>query len=504
MYKNVVEYLLNSANKYPNKVAFQDKDTCLTYEQVKEKSIRIGDNIEEIIGGEVRKPIVVHMEKSVNMLCAFLGIAYSGNFYIPIDVKMPLQRMKKIIETLKPELIISNSQEDKMFDSIKVINYSNLIKEPTSDNYQPGYRRILDIDPLYVLFTSGSTGDPKGVTITNRGVIDYTEWLSEKFSFNEKTIFGNQAPFYFDNSILDIYSTLKNGSKLVIIPELLFTFSYKLCEFINENDINTIFWVPSALISVANSGALANSRLDKLEKVLFCGEVMPNKQLNIWRNSYPNILYANLYGPTEITDVCSYYIVDREFSDDEPLPIGQACENMEIIVLNENDKLVKNGEAGELCVRGCGVSLGYYNNKDKSSKAFVQNPLNNHYQDIIYRTGDIVKYNQQGELIYLNRKDFQIKKNGFRIELGEIETIAMSMDGIDICCALFDEETNKILLFVKSNSELTEKQVYFFLKERIPSYMLPDKIDLLKDIPFNDNGKIDKNRIKKDWIHNKN
>ena len=276
--------------------------------------------------------------------------------------------------------------------------------------------QILDVDPLYVLFTSGSTGTPKGVIISHRSVIDYTEWLSDTFNFNETTVFGNQAPFYFDNSILDIYSVLKNGSKMVIIPETYFSFPRKLLNFINERKINTLFWVPSALIGLANSGQLKEIRLDHIKKVLFCGEVMPNKHLNIWRKEYPDIQYANLYGPTEITDVCSYYIIDRDFKDEEPLPIGKACRNTEIIVLNENNQKVKGEERGELCVRGICLSKGYLGDFTKTDTAFVQNPLNGRYYEKIYRTGDIVKYNQFGELIYLCRKDYQIKHQGYRIE----------------------------------------------------------------------------------------
>lgn len=226
---------------------------------------------------------------------------------------------------------------------------------------------------------------------------------------------------------------------------------------------------------------------------------MPVKPLNEWRRHLPHLLYANLYGPTEITDVCSYYIVDREFEEVESLPIGKACRNTEIIVLNEQDQLVKTDEAGELCVRGSCLSLGYYGQTEKSASVFVQNPLNNKYRDLIYRTGDIVKYNERGEIIYLCRKDSQIKYQGHRIELGEIDSAGYSIDGIRQACAIYDGK--QIVFYCSTTKALSEKEIYGELKIKLPQYMMPKRIHILEDIPLNVNGKIDRvwlNKINKE------
>ena len=284
---------------------------------------------------------------------------------------------------------------------------------------------------------------------------------------------------------------------MVIIPENKFVFPNLLLDYINKKKINTIFWVPSALIAVANSGVLEGKKLADLKKVLFCGEVMPNKQLNIWRKYNPQCIYANLYGPTEITDVCSYYIVDREFKDEEPLPIGKACENTGIMVLNDNNALVNTEEIGELCVRGCCLAMGYYGNYNKTSQAFVQNPLNDKYRDFIYRTGDLVKYNSEGEIIYIGRKDFQIKHQGHRIELGEIEAVVAALNNIKQSCAIYDEKKKKIILFVTADNGVTEKEIYQQIKKKLPHYMLPSKIKIIEEMPFNINGKIDRSKLKK-------
>lgn len=504
MITNVTQWLDATAKKYPDKIAFMDECKSLTFDEIRMNAMAVAEQIMHL--GLRKEPIAVAMRKSVDSIIAFLAIAYSGNFYTVIDVDMPKSRVEKIFEVLQPKLIVSRSDGLEECgiakgESVLLLDDMDMSHGPMSEiDVLARAKQTCDTDLLYVLFTSGSTGLPKGVTICHRSVFDYITWVEEKFSVTENDSFGNQAPFYFDNSVLDIYTCIKTGASLAIIPKVLFSQPARLLEYVKEKRINSIFWVPSALVLVANLHALKKAGLDgTLKRVLFAGEVMPAKQLNIWRHYIPNATYANLYGPTEITVDCTCYIVNREFADDEPIPIGTAADNTDILVLNAQNQLVEKGEIGELCVRGTSLSLGYYNNPEKTKDVFVQNPLNDKYMDLIYRTGDLVKYNEYGEIIYVSRKDSQIKHMGHRIELGEIETSASSVPNVMSCCCVYDRQRSKIILAFSGDAE--EASIKECLAHALPEYMIPSKYVRLHAMPLNANGKIDRTKVEEMIFH---
>jgi len=506
---NILTYLKKSSRQYPNKVCIGDRSGTYTFRQLEQQAMTIGMAVMQTLSRQYRQPIPVFMEKSIDAVASFLGIVFSGNHYVPLDIQSPEKRLKQIVETLNAPCIVTDEKHISHLKevglTIPLLSIDSLeeIEIVPNTTFEDQQRRIISSDPLYVLFTSGTTGIPKGVVITHRSVIDYTEWLSDTFYFSETTVFANQAPFYFDNSILDIYSTLKHGGTLWLVPEEKYMFPQQLLTYLTEKNVNTIFWVPSALTLVANSGIFKSYSADALpplEKILFCGEVMHNKPLNSWRAAFPSALYANLYGPTEITDVCCYYIIDRPFNDNESLPIGAACENTEILVLNSENRPVQDDEIGELCVRGESLSLGYYGDAQKTNAVFVQNPLNNSYRDLIYRTGDLVRYNQKNELIFMGRKDYQIKHMGHRIELGEIESMAASLSLISTCCALYNEAEQKIILVCVCSGPGDEKEIYMSLKDLLPIYMVPQRIIITDALPLNANGKIDRKKVQQELI----
>ena len=381
-----------------------------------------------------------------------------------------------------------NGSEDMMLLSFED-GINEAIDQETLDDLRA---HMIDSDPAYILFTSGSTGKPKGTVVSHRSVISYINWVTEEFAFDHDTVFGSQTPLYFSMSVTDFYSTLKCGCTYCIIPKSLFMFPLNLIEFLNEKKINTIYWVPTAISILANWKAFDIEKPEYLQKVLFAGEVMPTKQLNYWiRSLDKNILYANLFGPTETTDICTFYVVDREFSDSESLPIGRHCDNCDVFILKEDGTEAQEGEEGELYARGSFLADGYYNNPEKTSAAFVQNPLNKAYPERVYKTGDIVKYNERGELIYITRKDFQIKRSGYRIELGEIEAAGNSIDKVKCCVCVYSKELDCLALIYEGGPKNTDS-VYELLKNKVPPYMLPDRIIRVSDLPQNANGKIDR------------
>lgn len=503
MIYNILEYIENSAMDHPKKIVFQDEKNSTTYEELENKSKSIGYAIANKIK-QRNKPIVVMMDKSVECLIAFFGVVYSGNFYVCIDPNMAEERIKHIFQSLNPELIISKQihENNNEIFGISVVEYNELTTDVELATAEKRLQEIrgesIDTDPLYVLYTSGSTGIPKGSVISHKAVISYAEWVSETFSIDETAVFGSQTPFYFSMSVLDIFATIRNGATLQIIPKKYFSFPVKLLQYLDEKEVNIIYWVPSALAIVANWNAFKYVQLSKLKKVLFAGEVMPTRQLNIWRKYLPNILFANLFGPTEITDIALYHILDREYGDDEPIPIGKSCRNMNAFALNEKNEIIQNNEIGELYFRGSFVGFGYYNNFEKTKEVFVQNPLNSMYPEVVYRTGDLVRLNDYGEYIYVGRKDFQIKHMGYRIELGEIEAAASTCEKVEANACLYDLQTKRIIMIYQGKIEIQD--LHSYLEKYLPMYMLPNDIIKISSMPHNANGKIDRKILEEKYI----
>jgi non-ribosomal peptide synthetase component F len=249
------------------------------------------------------------------------------------------------------------------------------------------------------------------------------------------------------------------------------------------------------MVNIANLDLLDKFDLSHLRRIFFAGEVFPSKPLNIWRKSLPEAQFVNLYGPIEITVDCTYFIVDREFADDAPIPIGKPCANSDVFILTDENELAPPGQIGELCVRGSSLALGYYNNPEQTALSFVQNPLNKAYPEIIYRTGDLVHVNQNGEIMFDGRKDFQIKHHGYRIELAEIENAVQALQEILNACVLYHKEEKAIILIFEAKTELTSKQLRTSLQSRLPKYMLPTVFVEIKEMPRNPNGKIDRQKL---------
>ena len=501
----ILDCLEDTAKRFPDQVICEDETETVTFQQFVIRAKAVGTYLSRYRASG--KPVAVFMDNTAAAWTAMIGAVYSGNFYVVIDAWMPIERVKSIFSTLSPLAAIADascSAQAARLEDTDVCFYEDIVHTPPDDTLLQSIRSLMiDTDPVYTLFTSGSTGVPKGTVVNHNSVIKYAAWYAQTFQIDENTIFGSQTPFYFSMSVSTMFSTLLTGARLVVIPKQLFSFPPRLIEFMNEKAINTIYWVPSAMNMIANYKALDQMSLPHLRTVLFAGEVMPNKQLNYWRSHLSKeTLFANLFGPTETTDIAVYYVVDREFRDDEPLPIGKACANCSVMVLKEDGAPAADGEEGELCVRGSFLASGYYNNPEKTEEVFVQNPLNAAYPERIYRTGDIVRHNQFGELMYVSRKDFQIKHQGYRIELGEIETAVSAVENVHECACLYDGEKSLIVLYC-TGQDLSARIILQGVRDRLPKYMLPNKCLFLAEMPHNANGKIDKKLLKQWYLERK-
>lgn len=497
---NVLEYLEETVKRLPEKKAYIGENSALTFLQVYNQARAVGSRL--IKDGCHKEPVIIFMKKSPETVGAFFGTVYAGCFYVPIDEEMPRQRIQLIFENLRPRAMICDNNTLEMAREFSykgdIYLYEEIKDMPVCQQELTSVREAaIDTDPVYIVFTSGSTGIPKGVAACHRSVIDYVEQLSEALGFSQDTVFGNQSPFYFDACLKELYPTAKFGASTFIIPKGLFMFPLKLVDYLNEHKINTICWVVSALTMISGFGVLSVAVPEYLHTIAFGSEVFPVKQFNLWKQALPNASFTNLYGPTEATGMSCYYRAEREFLPDEVIPVGKPFKNTEILLLKEGNVRAEKGETGEICIRGTAVTLGYYNDFKRTGEAFVQNPLNTAYPEIIYRTGDLGRFNEQGELIFVSRKDYQIKHMGHRIELGEIEANVNRLEGIQSACCIYNKEREKIILFYVGGLE--PAFVALALKKQLPRYMVPNKMICLDAMPLTPGGKINRVWLKENY-----
>jgi amino acid adenylation domain-containing protein len=441
----------------------------------------------------------VCLDKSVDSIVAFVATLLAGKCYCPVDTRSPDARMARLLDNLDPVAVVTSEGSRARFEQL---GQGGHIIVPAADQdagldrfealVNECLQRNIDTDPAYIIYTSGSTGAPKGVTIAHRSIIDYIDWAVDAFAVTNADRIGNQAPFHFDNSTLDIYLCFATGATLLIIPEAHFTYPAKLIQLLAEQRVTFLFWVPSVIVNVANLDLLAHEPLPALRAVLFAGEAMAAKQLGYWMTRLPGRLFANLYGPTEITVDCTFCIVGPEDIADGQVPIGKACRNTAVLILTDADRPAAEMEQGELCVRGSSLALGYWRDDGKTAQFFVQNPLHSDYRDLIYRTGDLVYRRADGNIIFVGRKDNQIKHLGYRIELGEIEAAAEPLAGVGRCAAIYDKVKQEIILFVEPAGTCEEASLRAQLATALPKYMVPRRLHMMRQLPLNANGKIDR------------
>lgn len=497
---NLIEYLEETVSRCPNKIAVEEKGQTETFAGLVAKAKAVATDLVKKVDAQ-NSPIAVFLPKCTAVIFSDLACLYSGNMYMNLDVKTPVERIKNILDLIQPIAIISDCQYLEKVQG--VLSKSTLVVNVDDFDWELGYddcllnsrwKTLIDTDPLCIINTSGSTGTPKGVVLNHRSFIDFVNQSLAAFDFSDDEIIGSLSPVVFDIYSFELCMLMVKGSKMVLIPDGMSAFPATILKLLQECRVSFIFWVPTIMVNIANMRLLEQIDLPSLRTVWFAGEVFPTKQFNYWRRGLPQVLFANLYGPIEITLDCTYYKIEREIKDEEPIPIGRAYRNTDIIILDENDKRITTmGQEGELCVRGTSLAMGYYNNPEKTAIAFTQNPLNHSYPEIIYRTGDIVYINELGEIVFKGRKDSLIKHMGYRIELGEIEHVIINtLKLVKNGCVVYHYLKKEITLFYEADHELSPGEFRVAIGRELPKYMIPTVFCHLDELKRNTNGKIDR------------
>ena len=486
--RSVLTWLEESAKTNSSKIVFADENNQISYQDFVQRAKSLALKLTKSV--EPRKPIAVLGNKSVDTLVGFFATIYAGCFYVPLNPAHPDERKQRILNKLEnPYVLVTEGESAPEFVSQDKVIYSDCKLEKDFSLLDKIFEEQIDTDPLYVIFTSGSTGEPKGIAVSHRSVIDFIEEFTSTFDMNENEVFASQAPFDFDVSVKDIYSTIKCGATMQIVPKAKFSFPTLLIDYLCERKVTTLIWAASALCILSGFRGFSYKVPTSIKKVLFSGEAMPVKQLNYWKKYLPDVMYVNLYGPTEITCNCTYYKVPNGNFEGDSLPIGKAFGNERILLLKDDGTICKNAnDQGEICVVGTALSLGYYNNPEETAKAFVLNPLQKAYEEKMYKTGDLGFWGEDGLLHFCGRKDYQIKFKGHRIELGEIETATCELNGVSRAVCIFDEKRQRIYMFCQTTIDAGE--IATFLRTKLPAFMIPSPIVCQEKLPLTENGKI--------------
>lgn len=502
---SLIELFEETVKKCPQKVAVIDKDREIVFSDLHMKSLQLASALMALGIGQ-NKPVGVFLDKSIESVYADLGILYAGDFYMNLDIKTPAERIRNILQLVEPAAIISTTRQIKPIEGIipstmKVIllDEADGAAEVDAADILGRLSTIIDTDPSCIINTSGSTGTPKGVVLNHKSFFDFIEWSIDTFHFDDDLVMGSLSPIVFDIYSFELCMLMAKASTLVVLPAHLAAFPAKILEVLEQRRVNFLFWVPTIMVNIANMDLLSAFKLESLRTVWFAGEVFPTKQYNYWHHHLPEVTFANLYGPIEITLDCTYYIINKEIPDEEPLPIGYPCRNTDILILDDEDRAVKeSGVEGELCVRGTSLAMGYYNNPEKTAAAFVQNPLNKAYPELIYRTGDIVCLNDEGLIMFKGRKDNIVKHMGYRTDLGEIEHVIINtLKLVKNGCIVYNQSEKQITLFYEAEQEIPVSEFRLQIGKVLPKYMIPTAFHHLGQLQRNANGKIDRLFYKK-------
>ncbi|MDN5205422.1 amino acid adenylation domain-containing protein [Fulvivirgaceae bacterium BMA10] len=521
------DLLIESAEKYPEKDAVVFGEEKVSYAELDLLTNKVAN---VLIGQGIKRGdrVGIYINKSIPSIISVYGILKAGAVYVPLDPQAPPSRISYIIDncdinciltsTAKLEAIGHVKEEAKSLeiaiftDDKKEINEELPLKSVSwqevlsHDVVHLPESQSINNDLAYIIYTSGSTGTPKGVMISHLNSLTFVNWVVENLKVRSEDRFSSHAPLHFDLSILDIYACAKVGGTLCLVPETLSMFPSRLSSWIESNRISVWYSVPSILSMMVTHGQLDQRDLSNMRLLIFAGEVFPIKYLRQLMQLVPGPEYVNLYGPTE-TNVVTYYITPSiPETQTKPIPIGKRCENVEVFALTKDGKVVTEpGDEGELVARGTCVAQGYWGDEEKTNKVFINNPVQPNFKDRIYKTGDLVTLDEEGNYLYMGRVDHMIKSRGYRIEIGEIESVLYEhqlIEEVAVIAVPDDLITNRIkaIIALKTGEEISSSDLRMFCSEKLPKYMIPEVIEFRENLPKTSTGKVDKPTLLKESV----
>lgn len=509
-----------TAREAPQREAVRFSGQSLTFRELMERSNGLARVLREH-GLRRGDRVGIFMNKSLNSAVAMHGIMKAGGAYVPLDPFAPVSRVAFVIRDCGIRHLITTDEK---------LDQSELTAQDTGDlscligvsdargldavgwDDVPSLEAAPDLDLTeqdlaYILYTSGSTGTPKGIMHTHRSGLSFADWAARTYGLQAGDRVSNHAPLHFDLSTFDFFATAVAGATTVIVPEPIARFPASLSRLMADERLTVWYSTPFALIQLLDRGSLEKRDLSELRLILFAGEVFPTKHLRRLMTQFPLARFSNLYGPTE-TNVCTYYDVPALSPDlEEPIPIGIPCGNVESLIVDGDDRPVAPGERGELLIRGGVVMRGYWGRPDLNERGFFRRGVfGGHYEDVFYRTGDLVQALPDGNLKYLGRKDRQIKTRGYRVELDEVEVALLSHSAVEEAAAfpIPDGEGSNLIeaaVTAKQGAVAEADEVLNLAAERLPSYALPVKVHVLEAFPRTSTGKIDRRQLQS-WLGN--
>lgn len=490
---NILTKFEELAERRPDKTAVADENRRLSFAELRRAAACLGAAVADCLpqGG----PVGVLVRRGAETVTLFFAALYGGCYYVPLDPDMPAHKLETILSDADVSLVLGAPGDEAVLEAAGF--RGRLLTAADAAPIPAELPRIPDETPLYMVYTSGSTGRPKGVLKSHGAMRSFIEAYTARFALTGEEIIGNQNPFFFDAAAKDLYYMAWTGASLEVIPAEKFIFPVRLMEYLNARRISYVCWVPTALAIVTQLNTFKQIRPETLRHVFFVGEPFPIKQLHKWLSALPDIHYVNLYGSSELAGICCFYEIPAGTLP-ETLPLGKPLGNCRVFLRGEQGFVSGPGGMGELWIASPALALEYFGDPGKTAAVFAEETLPDGSRARVLHSGDLARFDEAGNLVFVSRKDFQIKHMGRRIELGEIESVADSLPEIARCCCLYNEARKRIELFCELNdgAESEGKAIQSRLRPLLSDYMLPAKVHVLDKLPLNPNGKIHRQALK--------